>query len=87
MPMSGATPGYATLDEAVRSELSMLEFRVSEGNGEIPLELAHDLYYDVKGPLEFLSLWGPGMWRRPDAKLSDAGIKFLLDVQRRLGEG
>lgn len=85
--LAGVTPGYATIDEAVRSELSMLGFRVSEGNGLIPLELAHELFYDVKRPLEFLSLWGPRMWRRPNAKLSDVGTKFLLDVQRRLGDG
>ncbi|OEH59738.1 plasmid pRiA4b ORF-3 family protein [Paenarthrobacter sp. R1] len=82
--LTGTEPGWMMIDEVVRSELTFRGFVMTEGNGGIPLNLARDLYLDVRRPLGLLALWGSRMRRGPEPKLSDAGIKFLLDVQRRL---
>lgn len=85
--LSGLRPGFMSRDEAVRSELTMRGFTSSEDGGQVPLDVAQSLYIHVERQFEFLALWGTGMMRRHDAELSDAGIKFLLDVQSRLGDG
>lgn len=82
--LTGTEPEWKTINEVVRSELTFRGFVMKDGNGGIPLDLARDLYLDVRRPLGLLALWGSRMWEGPEPKLSDAGIKFLLDVQRRL---
>lgn len=83
--LSGDKPRWEVRAEAVRAELSMHGFVLKSDNSEIPLDLAADLYHHVQRPLEHLALWGPRMWKGPNAKPTDAGIKFLLDVQSRWG--
>lgn len=80
--LTGDEPPYGLRDQVIQAALHQGGLRTRTG-GEIPLSWASDLYYEVTGSLHRLELWERASWTRHDEKLSDAGIKFLLDVQSR----
>ncbi|KUM40233.1 hypothetical protein AR689_02195 [Arthrobacter sp. EpRS71] len=81
--LTGEEPPYQVRDQVLQSALHQAGLRTRAGNGEIPLSWATDLYYDISRRLHGQELWERPSWARYDETLSDAGIKFLLDVQSR----
>ncbi|MEV7605147.1 hypothetical protein AB0N65_06885 [Paenarthrobacter sp. NPDC089322] len=81
--LTGDEPPYGLLGQAFQAALHHGGLRTKEGNGEIPVEWALELYHDIRRSLHLLELWDGISWDVFDEKLSDAGIKFLLDVQSR----
>ncbi|MFF1830552.1 plasmid pRiA4b ORF-3 family protein [Paenarthrobacter sp. NPDC058040] len=83
--LTDSKPQWDNLSEAIAAELSMHGFVLKNGNAPIPPDLGRDIYFHARRPLDCLALWGTRMWKSIDPKPTDAGIKFLLDVQSRWG--
>ena len=81
--LTGDEPPYGLRDQVLQAALHQAGLRTRAGHGEIPLSWATELYYDIDRSLHRLELWEGISWGRSDQKLSDAGVKFLLDVQGR----
>ncbi|WP_311214504.1 MULTISPECIES: plasmid pRiA4b ORF-3 family protein [unclassified Arthrobacter] len=81
--LTGDEPPYGLRDQVIQAALHQGNLRTRTG-GEIPLSWASDLYYEVTRNLHRLELWERPGWVRVNEKLSDAGVKFLLEVQSRM---
>ncbi|WP_458107187.1 plasmid pRiA4b ORF-3 family protein [Arthrobacter sp. R3-55] len=81
--LTGDEPPYNLRDQVIQAALHHSGLTTRTG-GEIPLSWASDLYYDVTRNLHRLELWERPGWVRMNEKLSDAGVKFLLEVQSRM---
>ncbi|MFJ5955394.1 hypothetical protein ACIQC5_05475 [Paenarthrobacter sp. NPDC092416] len=84
--LTGDHPPYDLRDQVIQAALHGGGLRARAGNGEIPLSWARDLYHDISRSLHRLELWEGPSWDRFEEKLSDAGTKFLLEVQSRWGD-
>lgn len=84
--LSGSRPPWNLSAQVVQLALNERGLRLMNG-ADIPIEVARELEQDVHSAFLCLRLWGSEKWGQYERELSDAGIKFLLDVQRRLGEG
>lgn len=81
--LTGSKPPWKLVDEVVQLALHDRGLRTTTG-ADIPLDWARGLRVDVHQSLICLRLWGSTKWGSGELELSDAGIKFLLDVQSRL---
>ncbi|UVJ40589.1 plasmid pRiA4b ORF-3 family protein [Arthrobacter sp. CJ23] len=82
--VEGLELSYDTRERVIHDALNRAGFRMP-GGGAVPMEAGWDLYFDVRRSLDALEL-KDARWA-PNAKTTDAGLKFLLDVQRRLEGG
>ena len=84
--VEGTQPPGGQRNNFIREALYQAGLR-AEGGGVIPLEWVRALDREIGQPLRCLVLNGSPEWMhsRPD-DLSDGGLRFLLDVQRRMRE-
>jgi hypothetical protein len=82
----GTPPPAEQRSQFIRDALYQAGLRADDG-GEIPLEWVLALDREISQPLRCLMLNGSPEWMhsRQD-ELSDGGLRFLLDVQRRMRE-
>ncbi len=80
--LTGSQPPWKVVDEVVQLALHERGLRTAAG-ADIPFDWARGLRIDVHQSLICLRLWGSTKWGSDGLGLSDAGIKFLLDVQSR----
>lgn len=83
--LSGSRPPWSLSAQVIQLALNERGLQLMNG-AEIPIEVARELERDVYRAFLCLRLWGSKKWGAHEHELSDAGIKFLLDVQRRLGD-
>lgn len=81
--LEGSTPDWAERRHMIADTLSAAGFRV-EGGKPVPLDVAQDLYSDVRWMLDCLQLKVPERTFGETAALTDGGRKFLHQVQRLL---
>lgn len=83
--IDGSTPAGDRRERIIADSLERAGFRMTSGNS-VPLDLAQDLYLDVRWTLECLDLVHPEpRWTKPPV-LTDGGLKFLLQVQSLQGD-
>jgi hypothetical protein len=84
--VEGTPPPSGQRNKFIREALYRGGLRADDG-GEIPLEWVLALDRQISQPLRCLMLNGSPEWMdsRQD-ELSDGGLRFLLDVQRRMRE-
>jgi hypothetical protein len=83
--IDGSTPSGDRRERIIADSLERAGFRMSSGRF-IPLDLAQDLYLDIRWTLECLDLVHPEPhWTKPPV-LTDGGLKFLVQVQSLLGD-
>ncbi|MBT2584499.1 hypothetical protein [Arthrobacter sp. ISL-95] len=80
--LTGSQPPWNVVDEVVQLALHDRGLRTATG-ADIPLDWASGLRIDVYQTLRCLRLWGSTKWGSDGLGPSDAGIRFLLDVQSR----
>ena len=80
--LTGSQPPWTVVDDVVLLALHDHGLRTATG-ADIPMDWARGLRVDVYRSLICLRLWGSTKWGSDGLGLSDAGIKFLLDVQSR----
>lgn len=83
--VSGEAPSYNLRREVIQSALHAKGYRMP-GGAEIPLDDAWHLDLDNSRALRCLALRESASWIFRNSELSDGGLKFLLDVQRRFGD-
>lgn len=83
--LSGSRPPWNLRAQVIQLALNERGLQLTNG-AEIPIEVARELERDVYRAFLCLRLWGSEKWGIDERELSDAGLKFLLDVQRRLGD-
>lgn len=83
--VGGISPSHEKRSEAIQAALHQRGLR-AHGIGEIPLDWARQLDLDISRTLRCLALRDSASWSFRHEELSDAGLKFLLDVQQRLGD-
>ncbi|YCK80824.1 plasmid pRiA4b ORF-3 family protein [Arthrobacter sp. D3-18] len=80
--LSASQPPRKIVDDVVQLALHEYGLRTATG-ADIPLDWARGLRIDVHQSLLCLRLRGSTKWGSDELGLSDAGVKFLLDVQSR----
>lgn len=83
--LEGSTPPWVHRRQIVADTLTVAGFRVGEGR-PVPVGVAQGLYSDVSWMLDSLQLKVPERGHGGESKLTDGGRKFLLQVERLLGE-
>lgn len=76
----GSTPSWEQRRRVIADTLSAAGFRV-EGGKPVPMDVAQDLYSDVRWMLDSLQLKVPERTFGDTANLTDGGRKFLMQVQ------
>ena len=84
--VQGVAPSYMLRDEVITSALEASGFVTRSGH-PIPADWVRDIDRTVRRNFECLQLTLPGPgWPLSEKELSDAGLKFLLQVQAKLGD-
>ncbi|QDY89031.1 plasmid pRiA4b ORF-3 family protein [Arthrobacter sp. UKPF54-2] len=84
--VQGFEPSYSIRDEVIISALEASGF-VTRSGDPIPAEWVRDIDRTVRQSLDRLQLTLPGeRFRLRERELSDGGLKFLLEVQAKLGD-
>jgi len=83
--VEGIAPPYGLRDEIIREALHASGLR-AQGLGEIPLDWARELYGVIGRRLHRLSLREDGEGFFGESELTASGLKFLLEVQCRMGD-
>ncbi|WP_346927370.1 plasmid pRiA4b ORF-3 family protein [uncultured Arthrobacter sp.] len=78
--LEGSTPSWDQRQRIIADMLNAAGFRVGHGK-PVPLDVARDLYADVRWTLDCLQLKVPERTFSDGAALTDGGRKFLLHVQ------
>ena len=81
--LEGSTPTWELRRRIVADTLTVAGFRM-EGGKPVPLDVAGELYSDVRWTLDCLQLKVPERTFSDAVALTDGGRKFLLDVERTL---
>ncbi|WP_354174644.1 plasmid pRiA4b ORF-3 family protein [Arthrobacter sp. UYEF36] len=81
--LEGTTPSWEQRQRIIADTLSVAGFRM-EGGKPVPLDVAGELYADVRWTLDCLQLKVPERTFREMPALTGGGRKFLLEVERRL---
>ena len=81
--LSGNLPPRDLRAEVVQHALHEAGFRTQTG-GTISAGMAYELEVDVYRTFLCLGVWNGNPWELRERTLSDAGVKFLLDVQSRM---
>ena len=81
--LEGSTPDWEERQRIIADTLNAAGFRV-EGGKLVPLDVALELYFDVRWTLDCLQLKVPERTFGETSNLTDGGRKFLLQVQGSL---
>ncbi|MBO1266616.1 plasmid pRiA4b ORF-3 family protein [Arthrobacter cavernae] len=82
--VEGLALSYDKRQRLLQEALNRAGFRMP-GGGDVPLDAASDVDFGVRSSLRSLELTDTRWQQGPE--VTDAGLKFLLDVQRRLADG
>lgn len=83
--LEGSTPDWEERQRIIADTLTAAGFRM-EGGKPLPLDVARELNLDVRWTLDCLQLKVPERTFGETSNLTDGGRKFLLQVERTMGQ-